>query len=87
MPNPKALACFNRVSIGVLEEGIAKDPVTKKVHDSYFAFMTKYRSWSGYSEKVYHEKILAWRREQAFVRTQQRRPDLLPRSDLKEGPG
>ena len=32
---------------------------TKKVHDSYMAFMEKYRSWAGYSEKVYHDKILA----------------------------
>jgi len=42
----------------VLEEAIAKDPITKKVHTSYMAFMAKYRSWAGYSEKVYHDKIL-----------------------------
>ena len=41
----------------VLQEGIAKDPVTKKVHDSYFAFKAKYDAWAGYSEAVYHSKI------------------------------
>ena len=41
----------------VLEEGIAKDPVTRKVHDSYFAFKAKYDAWAGYSEAVYHSKI------------------------------
>jgi hypothetical protein len=29
------------------------------VHESYMAFMTPYRSWAGYSEKVYQDKILA----------------------------
>jgi TRAP-type mannitol/chloroaromatic compound transport system substrate-binding protein len=43
----------------VLAEAVAKDPVTKKVHQSYMAFMVKYRSWAGYSEKVYHDRILA----------------------------
>jgi TRAP-type mannitol/chloroaromatic compound transport system substrate-binding protein len=42
----------------VLAEGIAKDPITKKVHTSYMEFAAKYRSWAGYSEKVYHDKIL-----------------------------
>ena len=41
----------------VLAEGI-KDPLTKKVHDSYMAFMAKYKAWAGYSETVYHQKIL-----------------------------
>jgi TRAP-type mannitol/chloroaromatic compound transport system substrate-binding protein len=41
----------------VLAEGIAKDPVTKKVHQSYFAFKAKYDAWAGYSEAVYHSKI------------------------------
>ncbi len=40
----------------VLAEGI-KDPLTKKVHDSYMAYMTKFKAWSEYSEKVYHDKI------------------------------
>jgi TRAP-type mannitol/chloroaromatic compound transport system substrate-binding protein len=41
----------------VLAEGL-KDPLTKKVHDSYMAYLAKYKAWSGYSEKVYHDKIL-----------------------------
>lgn len=41
----------------VLAEGI-KDPLTKKVHDSYMAYLAKYKAWSAYSEKVYHDKIL-----------------------------
>jgi TRAP-type mannitol/chloroaromatic compound transport system substrate-binding protein len=41
----------------VLAEGIAKDPTTKKVHQSYFAFKQKYDAWAGYSEAVYHSKI------------------------------
>jgi hypothetical protein len=32
--------------------------VTKKVHYSYMAYMAKYKQWAGYSEAVYHEKIL-----------------------------
>jgi TRAP-type mannitol/chloroaromatic compound transport system substrate-binding protein len=40
----------------VLAEGI-KDPLTKKVHDSYMAFKRKYDAWAGYSEAVYHGKI------------------------------
>ena len=43
----------------VLADAVAKDPVTKKVHESYMAFMTPYRSWAAYSEKVYQDKILA----------------------------
>jgi TRAP-type mannitol/chloroaromatic compound transport system substrate-binding protein len=42
----------------ILAEAVAKDPVTKKVNDSYMAYMDKYRKWSGYSEAVYHSMIL-----------------------------
>jgi hypothetical protein len=28
------------------------------VHDSYMAYLAKYKQWSGYSEAVYHGKIL-----------------------------
>jgi TRAP-type mannitol/chloroaromatic compound transport system substrate-binding protein len=40
----------------VLAEGV-KDPLTKKVHDSYMAYLAKFKAWSAYSEKVYHDKI------------------------------
>jgi TRAP-type mannitol/chloroaromatic compound transport system substrate-binding protein len=41
----------------VLDEAVAKDPLVKKVHDSYMAYKEKYDSWAGYSETVYHNKI------------------------------
>lgn len=41
----------------VLAENIAKDPMTKKVHDSYMAFKQKFDAWSGYSELPYHTKV------------------------------
>jgi len=40
----------------LIQEGI-KDPITKKVHESYMAYLGKYRAWAAYSEKVYHDKI------------------------------
>ncbi len=33
----------------ILEEAVARDPVTKKVHDSYMAYMAKFKQWSAYS--------------------------------------
>lgn len=41
----------------ILAEAVAKDPVTKKVHDSYMAYKTKYDAWADLSETVYHTKI------------------------------
>ena len=43
----------------VLAEAVAKDPVTKKVHDSYMAYKAKYDAWSKFSETPYHNKIQA----------------------------
>ena len=40
----------------VLTETI-KDPLTKKVHDSYMAFKAKYDRWSEISEEAYHIKV------------------------------
>jgi TRAP-type mannitol/chloroaromatic compound transport system substrate-binding protein len=42
----------------ILAEAVTKDPLTKKVHDSYMAYMEKFTKRSGYSEAVYHGKIL-----------------------------
>ncbi len=42
----------------ILAEAVARDPVTKKVHESYMSYMTKYKEWATYSEAVYHDKIL-----------------------------
>ena len=42
----------------VLEENAAKDPLTKKVHDSYMAYMARYTAWARVSEGPYHDKSL-----------------------------
>ena len=48
-----------RLNDKVLAEGGIKDPLTKKVHDSYMAYLAKYKAWSSYErEEVYHDKIL-----------------------------
>jgi len=41
----------------VLDEAVAKDPIVKKVHNSYMTYKAKYDAWAGYSEAVYHSKI------------------------------
>jgi TRAP-type mannitol/chloroaromatic compound transport system substrate-binding protein len=41
----------------ILAEAVAKDPVTKKVHESYMAYKAKYDAWADLSETVYHNKI------------------------------
>ncbi len=41
----------------VLAEAVAKDPMTKKVHESYMAFKAKYDRWSVYSEAAYQNKV------------------------------
>ena len=41
----------------VLAEAVAKDPMTKKVHESYMAFKAKYDRWSEVSEEAYHIKV------------------------------
>lgn len=57
-PLPDAVVASLRDITGkVLEEAIAKDPVAKKVHDSYFAFKAKYEPWTALSEGVYHSKV------------------------------
>jgi len=49
---------LREVTQQVLSDAAAKDPVTKKVHDSYMAYLKKYAAWSEYSEGPYHDKIL-----------------------------
>jgi TRAP-type mannitol/chloroaromatic compound transport system substrate-binding protein len=41
----------------ILAEAVAKDPVTKKVHESYMAYKDKYDTWADLSETIYHTKI------------------------------
>jgi TRAP-type mannitol/chloroaromatic compound transport system substrate-binding protein len=42
----------------ILAAAVAKDPMTKKVNDSYMAYMGLYKQWAKYSEKPYYDKIL-----------------------------
>ena len=49
---------LREVTAKVLADSAAKDPMTKKVHDSYMAYLQKFASWSKYSEQPYHDKIL-----------------------------
>jgi TRAP-type mannitol/chloroaromatic compound transport system substrate-binding protein len=48
---------LREVTDQILAEAVAKDPLTKKVHDSYMAYKAKFDAWSSYSEAVYHAKI------------------------------
>jgi TRAP-type mannitol/chloroaromatic compound transport system substrate-binding protein len=41
----------------VLAEAVAKDPLVKKVHDSYMGFKAKYDRWVEVSEEQYHAKV------------------------------
>ncbi len=41
----------------MLEEGVARDPVTRRVHESFSAYKQKFDAWSGYSEAIYHNRI------------------------------
>jgi TRAP-type mannitol/chloroaromatic compound transport system substrate-binding protein len=56
LPDP-VIAALRRETEKVLAEGIAKDPLTRKVHDSYFAFKAKYDRWQEVSEEAYHLKV------------------------------
>ena len=58
-PLPDAVvAALRAANTKILAEAVAKDPVTKKVHDSYMAYMATYKQWANYSEAVYYDKIL-----------------------------
>jgi TRAP-type mannitol/chloroaromatic compound transport system substrate-binding protein len=41
----------------VLDEAAARDPVTRRVHDSFMAYKARFDAWSAYSELPYHTKI------------------------------
>ena len=57
-PLPDAVvAKLREVTKDVLAEAVAKDPLVKKVHESYMSFKAIYDKWAGYSEAVYHAKI------------------------------
>jgi len=58
LPDP-IVAALREANTKILEEAVARDPTTKKVHESYMGYMAKFKAWAAYSESVYHEKILA----------------------------
>jgi len=41
----------------VLAEATAKDPLVKKVHDSFMGFKATHDKWAGISEAVYQSQI------------------------------
>jgi TRAP-type mannitol/chloroaromatic compound transport system substrate-binding protein len=58
LPLPDAVVKALRAeTTKILDEAVAKDPMTKKVHDSYFAYKKKYDAWAAYSEAAYHNKV------------------------------
>jgi len=56
LPDP-VVAKLREVTKEVLDEAVAKDPLVKKVHESYMSFKAIYDKWAGMSEAVYHAKI------------------------------
>lgn len=75
MGNPESLI---EESHGAEHEGLLEGPA-----------YTKPPSWRGLDVPAvlvsgHHERIAAWRREQALARTRTRRPDLLPKSEPSE---
>jgi TRAP-type mannitol/chloroaromatic compound transport system substrate-binding protein len=56
LPDP-VVAAMRSETKKILDEAAAADPMTKKVHDSYFAFKKNYDAWASYSEATYHSKV------------------------------
>lgn len=57
-PLPDAIVKrLREVTNDILADAAAKDPMVRKVHESYMAYKAKYDSWAGYSEAVYHGRI------------------------------
>ena len=58
LPLPPAVVDrLREVTVQVLNEGAAKDPLVKKVHDSFMSFKATADKWAGVSEAVYHAQI------------------------------
>ena len=51
------VAALRTATNKILDEAVARDPVTKKVHESYMGYKAKYDDWADRSETVYHTKI------------------------------
>ncbi|MCP4702405.1 MAG: ABC transporter substrate-binding protein [Gammaproteobacteria bacterium] len=57
-PLPKdVIEKLRTVTADVLEAGAAKDPITRKVHDSYMAFKKQHDAWAGISEVAFATQI------------------------------
>jgi TRAP-type mannitol/chloroaromatic compound transport system substrate-binding protein len=51
------LAKLRDVTVQTLNDNAAKDPLVKKVHDSYMGFKKGWDKWAAISEGVYHAQI------------------------------
>jgi len=58
LPLPDSvIAALRKETKKILDAAAAADLMTKKVHDSYFAFKKSYDTWASYSESQYHNKV------------------------------
>ena len=51
------LVKLKEVTVQTLNDNAAKDPLVKKVHDSYMTFKKGWDKWAALSEGVYHSQI------------------------------
>jgi TRAP-type mannitol/chloroaromatic compound transport system substrate-binding protein len=51
------LVKLKEVTLQTLNDNAAKDPLVKKVHDSYMTFKKGWDKWAALSEGVYHSQI------------------------------
>ena len=51
------VARLREETMKVLDEASARDPVVKRVADSFFAYKARFDQWAAYSEVPYHTKI------------------------------
>lgn len=54
---PEILAKLKEVTLQTLNDAAAKDPLVKKVHESFIGFKSKVDKWAGISEGVYYSQI------------------------------
>src|SRR5262249_23485295 len=53
--NDELIRTFGKLSKGVLADAAAKDPLTRKVYDSYMAFLAGVMDWGELSETGYRD--------------------------------
>jgi TRAP-type mannitol/chloroaromatic compound transport system substrate-binding protein len=54
---PDVIAKLKEATEQVLAEATTKDPLVKKVHDSFMAFKATHDKWAAISEAVYQSQI------------------------------